>query len=57
VNVPPNKAINLAGKQLELLTEAVPNLTRIAVLRNPTTPGWDLAKTQIEATARASSSR
>jgi putative ABC transport system substrate-binding protein len=46
-------AQELAGKQLELLTEAVPNLTRIAVLRNPTSPGWDVAKRQIEAAARA----
>jgi len=46
-------AQELAGKQLELLAEAIPNLTRIAVLRNPTSPGWDIAKTQIEATARA----
>ena len=46
-------AQELAGKQLKLLTEAVPNLTRIAVLRNPTSPGWDIAKSQIEATARA----
>lgn len=42
----------LAGKQLELLKEAVPNLSRVAVLRNPTSAGWDGAQRQIEATAR-----
>jgi putative ABC transport system substrate-binding protein len=46
-------AQELAGKQLELLKEAVPNLVRVAVLRNPTSAGWDVAKRQIEATARA----
>jgi putative ABC transport system substrate-binding protein len=46
-------AHELAGKQLELLKEAVPNLSRVAILRNPTSPGWDVAKSQIEATARA----
>lgn len=46
-------AQELAGKQLELLKEAVPNLSRVAVLRNPTSAGWDVAKRQIEATARA----
>ena len=44
---------DLAGKQLELLKEAVPNLSRVAVLRNPTSPGWDVAQRQIEAAARA----
>ena len=43
----------LAGKQLELLNEALPKLSRIAVLRNPTTSaGWGVAKRQIEAAAR-----
>jgi putative ABC transport system substrate-binding protein len=46
-------AEELAGKQVELLAEAVPNLTRIAVVRNPTSPGWDVARDQIAATARA----
>jgi putative ABC transport system substrate-binding protein len=46
-------AQELAGKQLELLKEAVPHLSRVAVLRNPTSPGWAVAKSQIEATARA----
>jgi putative tryptophan/tyrosine transport system substrate-binding protein len=45
----------LAGKQLELLKEAVPYLSRVAVLRNPTASlsGWEVAQRQIEATARA----
>jgi putative ABC transport system substrate-binding protein len=43
----------LAGKQLELLKAAVPHLSRVAVLRNPASPGWDIAHRQIEATARA----
>jgi putative ABC transport system substrate-binding protein len=29
----------IVGKQLELLTKAVPRLSRVAVLRNPSTPG------------------
>ena len=43
----------LAGKQLELLKEAVPNLSRVAVLRNPASGDWDVAKRQIDAAARA----
>jgi putative ABC transport system substrate-binding protein len=45
----------LAGKQLELLKEAVPHLSRVAVLRNPSASlaGWEVAQRQIEATARA----
>jgi putative ABC transport system substrate-binding protein len=46
-------AEELAGKQLELLKEAVPTLSRVAVLRNLTSPGWDAAKRQIDATASA----
>jgi len=46
-------AQELAGKQVELLKEAVPNLSRVAVLRNPTSAGWDVAKRQIEAASRA----
>jgi putative tryptophan/tyrosine transport system substrate-binding protein len=43
----------LAGKHLELLKEAVPNLSRVAVLRPVASTDWDAAKTQIQATARA----
>jgi ABC-type uncharacterized transport system substrate-binding protein len=43
----------LAGKQLELLKEAVPHLSRVAVLRNPASPRWDVVQRQIEAAARA----
>jgi putative ABC transport system substrate-binding protein len=45
----------LAGKQLELLKEAMPHLSRVAVLRNPASPlaGWEIAHRQIEAAARA----
>jgi ABC-type uncharacterized transport system substrate-binding protein len=46
-------AVELAGKQLELLKEAVPNLSRLAVLRNRASPGWDVAKGQIDEGARA----
>jgi putative ABC transport system substrate-binding protein len=48
-------AQELAGKMLDFLKEAVPNLSRVAILRNPTSSswGWDGAQSQIEATARA----
>jgi putative ABC transport system substrate-binding protein len=42
----------LAGKQLELLKEALPNLSRVGVLRNPKSPGYDGARRQIDAAAR-----
>jgi putative ABC transport system substrate-binding protein len=42
----------LGGKQLELLKEALPKLSRVGVLRNPKSPGYDVAKRQIEAAAR-----
>ncbi|HXG03546.1 MAG TPA: ABC transporter substrate-binding protein [Candidatus Binatia bacterium] len=42
----------LAGKQLELLKDALPALTRVGVLRNPQSPGYDVAKRQIAAAAR-----
>ena len=45
-------AEELAGKQLELLKEAVPTLSRVAVLRNVSEP-FDAARRQIEAAARA----
>jgi len=42
----------LSGKQLELLKEALPRLSRVGVLRNPRSPGYDVAKAQLEAAAR-----
>ena len=42
----------LAGKQLQLLKEALPKLSRVGVLRNPKSPGYDVAKGQIEGAAR-----
>jgi ABC-type uncharacterized transport system substrate-binding protein len=42
----------LSGKQLELLKAAVPKLSRVGILRNPNSPGYDVARTQIEAAAR-----
>jgi putative ABC transport system substrate-binding protein len=44
-------AEELAGKQVELLKEAVPTLSRIAVLRNASEVS-DAARRQIEAAAR-----
>ncbi len=35
-------AVDLAGKQLDLLKEAVPNLSRVAILVNPLHPGDDM---------------
>jgi ABC-type uncharacterized transport system substrate-binding protein len=43
---------DLAGKQLELLKEALPKLSRVGVLRNPKAPGYDVAKGQIDVAAR-----
>ena len=43
----------IAGKQLELLKEAVPKVSRMAVLWNPTTPGNALALREAEIAARA----
>jgi ABC-type uncharacterized transport system substrate-binding protein len=43
---------DLAGKQLELLKEALPKLSRVGVVRNPKSPGYDVARKQIEAAAR-----
>ena len=43
---------DLAGKQLELLKEALPKLSRVGILRNPKSPGYDAAKAQIESAAR-----
>ena len=44
-------AEELAGKQLELLKEAVPTLSRVAVLLSLSEP-YDAARRQIEAAAR-----
>jgi putative ABC transport system substrate-binding protein len=43
---------DLAGKQLELLKEALPMLSRVGVLRNSKSPGYGVAKRQIEVAAR-----
>ncbi len=43
----------IAGKQLELLKETVPKISRMAVLWNPTTPGNALALREAEIAARA----
>ena len=42
----------LNGKRLELLKETVPNITRIAVLSNPTNPTQPLEWKEIQATAQ-----
>jgi ABC-type uncharacterized transport system substrate-binding protein len=42
----------LNRKQLQLLTEAVPSLTRVAVLSNPTVPSHAVAVREIEVAAR-----
>ena len=43
----------IGGKQLELLKETVPKVSRMAVLWNPTTPGNALALREAEIAARA----
>jgi putative ABC transport system substrate-binding protein len=43
---------DLAGKQVELLKEAVPRLSRVGVLRNRSSPGYGAAKRQIDVAAR-----
>ena len=43
----------IAGKQLELLKEAVPNVSRMAVLWNPATPGNALALREAQIAGRA----
>jgi len=48
-----NFAPELSGKQLELLKETVPRLSRVAVLGNSTQPGNALALREIELAARA----
>ena len=44
-------ASELSGKLLELITEAVPNATRVGVLWNPVTPADSLRETEIAARA------
>ena len=46
-------ATDLSAKQLELLRETVPGVTRVAVLWNPTTPSHGPALKEIESAARA----
>jgi putative ABC transport system substrate-binding protein len=43
----------LAGKRLEVLTEAIPKISRVAVLSNPMNPDSGLSLEGIEAAARA----
>jgi putative tryptophan/tyrosine transport system substrate-binding protein len=45
--------VELAGKQLELLKEAVPGISRVAVLLNPTNPGTASTWREMEGAARA----
>lgn len=46
-------ATELSGKRLELLKEAIPKASRVAVLLNPGNPRTDPSLKEIEATARA----
>jgi putative ABC transport system substrate-binding protein len=47
-------AEELAGKQLELLKEVIPSLSRVGVLRNPAQfSTWDAVKRKIDTAARA----
>jgi putative ABC transport system substrate-binding protein len=48
-----NLGPEIAGKQLEVLKETVPKVSRMAILWNPTTPGNALALREAEITARA----
>ena len=41
------------AKQLQILNEAVPKVSRLAVLRNPADPGWSVQGREVEAAARA----
>ena len=41
------------GKQLQILKEAVPHASRIAVLRNPSDEGWDVQNRALENAARS----
>ena len=46
-------AAELVGKQLELLKEVVPEISRVAVLRNPTVPSQTLNLREAEVAARS----
>ena len=46
-------SLDISGKQLELLKEAAPGVSRVAVLWNPANPGHGLALKQIEVAAQA----
>lgn len=48
-----NNPLELYGKRLELLKEAVPHITRVALLLEPTNPGWNLRFPGLETEARA----
>ncbi len=48
-----NVAVELTGKQLQLLTELRPGVARIAVLRNPTNPSTALAWRETQTAARS----
>jgi putative ABC transport system substrate-binding protein len=41
------------GKQLQLLKEAVPHASRVALLENPADPGWSIQHREVEAAAQA----
>ncbi len=47
-----NNPLELEGKRLELLKEAVPHITRVALLLDPTNPGWNLRLPGLETGAR-----
>jgi putative ABC transport system substrate-binding protein len=48
-----NNPLELDGKRLELLKEAVPHITRVALLFELTNPGWKLRLPGLETGARA----
>jgi len=48
-----NNAVGLSGKRLEILKEAVPQISRVAFLFNPTNPFWSLEIPGLETDARA----
>src|SRR5882672_11620436 len=41
------------GKQLQLLRETVPRVSRVAILGNPADPGWALQGKEVQAAARS----
>src|SRR5262249_34629467 len=46
-------ALGLSGKRLELLKDAVPQISRVAFLFNPTSPMWKFELPRLETDARA----